>query len=66
MRAPFAHPGASRISPKDGVRTTMNVYRSLEERFARVSSIEDAIGILQWDSETMMPAGAADSRSDQL
>jgi carboxypeptidase Taq len=44
----------------------MQVYRSLEERFARISSIEDAIGILQWDSETMMPEGAAGSRSDQL
>jgi carboxypeptidase Taq len=44
----------------------MQVYRSLEERFARISSIEDAIGILQWDTETMMPEGAADSRSDQL
>ena len=44
----------------------MQVYRSLEERFARISSIEDAIGILQWDAETMMPEGAADSRSDQL
>jgi carboxypeptidase Taq len=44
----------------------MQVYRSLEERFARINSIEDAIGILQWDAETMMPEGAADSRSDQL
>jgi len=25
----------------------MQAYRSLEERFARISSIEDAIGILQ-------------------
>src|ERR671917_859725 len=44
----------------------MQVYHTLEERFARISSIEDAIGILQWDAETMMPEGAADSRSDQL
>jgi carboxypeptidase Taq len=44
----------------------MQVYRTLEERFARISSIEDSIGILQWDAETMMPQGAADSRSDQL
>lgn len=44
----------------------MQVYRSLEERFARISSIEDAIGILQWDTEIMMPEGAADGRSDQL
>ena len=44
----------------------MQVYHTLEERFARISSIEDSIGILQWDAETMMPQGAADSRSDQL
>ena len=44
----------------------MQVYHTLEERFARISSSEDSIGILQWDAETMMPQGAADSRSDQL
>jgi carboxypeptidase Taq len=44
----------------------MQAYKSLEERFARIGSIEDALGILQWDTETMMPQGAADSRSDQL
>ena len=44
----------------------MQAYTTLEERFARISSIEDAIGILQWDAETMMPEGAADGRSDQL
>ena len=44
----------------------MQIYHLLEERFARISSIEDAIGILQWDAETMMPEGAAGSRSDQL
>jgi carboxypeptidase Taq len=44
----------------------MQVYHTLEGRFARISSIEDSIGILQWDAETMMPQGAADSRSDQL
>jgi len=44
----------------------MQAYRSLETRFARLGSIEDAIGILQWDAETMMPEGAAEVRSDQL
>jgi carboxypeptidase Taq len=44
----------------------MDAYRSLEARFARMSAIEDALGILQWDAETMMPAGAGDGRSDQL
>jgi hypothetical protein len=38
---------AGGIGAKDGVHTKMQVYRSLEERFARISSIEDAIGILQ-------------------
>ncbi|WP_414472134.1 carboxypeptidase M32 [Microvirga sp. M2] len=44
----------------------MEAYRTLEERFARISAIEDAVGVLQWDAETLMPQGAADSRSDQL
>ncbi len=43
----------------------MQVYHTLEERFARISASEDSIGILQWDTKTMMPQGA-DSRSDQL
>jgi carboxypeptidase Taq len=29
----------------------MQVYHTLEERFARISSSEDSIGILQWDTE---------------
>ncbi|WP_262298011.1 carboxypeptidase M32 [Microvirga sesbaniae] len=44
----------------------METYKTLEDRFARISSIEDAVGILQWDAETLMPEGAADSRSNQL
>src|SRR4051794_6344425 len=44
----------------------MQAYQSLEATFARLSSIEDAVGLLQWDAETMMPEGAAESRSDQL
>ena len=44
----------------------MDAYRSLEARFARLASIEDALGILQWDAETMMPDGASDGRADQL
>ena len=44
----------------------MDAYRSLEARFARLASIEDALGILQWDAETMMPDGASEGRADQL
>jgi carboxypeptidase Taq len=44
----------------------MEAYRTLEARFARLNAVEDAVGILQWDAETMMPEGAADARADQL
>src|SRR5215212_4544596 len=44
----------------------MQAYSSLEARFARLSAIQDALGILQWDAETMMPEGASEGRADQL
>jgi carboxypeptidase Taq len=44
----------------------MQAYRALEARFARIAAIEDAVGILQWDAETMMPEGAGEGRADQL
>src|SRR6185312_5957571 len=44
----------------------MLAYRTLEQRFARRSAVTDAIGILNWDKETMMPLGAAEGRSEQL
>jgi carboxypeptidase Taq len=45
---------------------TETAYRALERRFSRVSAIGDALGILQWDAETTMPAGSAEGRSEQL
>src|SRR5271166_1216660 len=44
----------------------MDSYRSLERIFSRIGAIKDAIGLLNWDAETLMPDGAADSRSEQL
>ena len=44
----------------------MQAYSFLEARFARLAAIQDALGILQWDAETMMPEGAGEGRSDQL
>jgi carboxypeptidase Taq len=44
----------------------MHVYDSLEARFARITAIEDALGVLQWDAETVMPEGASEGRGDQL
>lgn len=41
-------------------------YQSLERHFARLSSLSDALGILCWDKEVMMPHGAADRRADNL
>lgn len=41
-------------------------YQELESRFTRLSMINDALGILDWDSQTMMPAGAADGRAAQI
>ncbi len=44
----------------------MIAYQNLELRFARLSDIEDAIGLLSWDAAVMMPSGGAPGRSDQL
>ena len=44
----------------------MQAYRALEDRFARLSSIADVIGLLHWDARTMMPDGAAEDRANQL
>lgn len=41
-------------------------YAALERRFARLSALRNALGILDWDSQTMMPVGAASGRSEQV
>jgi carboxypeptidase Taq len=41
-------------------------YRDLERRFARIDAVNDALGILGWDTETMMPLGAAEGRAEQV
>ncbi|HYG85516.1 MAG TPA: carboxypeptidase M32 [Azospirillum sp.] len=43
----------------------MTAYQDLERRFARMAAIGDALGILGWDTQTMMPDGAADGRAEQ-
>ena len=44
----------------------MDSYHSLEQKFARIGTVKDVIGILNWDTETLMPDGAAEGRSEQL
>ena len=41
-------------------------YDTLEQLFARLSHIEQALGVLQWDMATMMPPGGAEDRAHQL
>ncbi|MBA2663280.1 MAG: carboxypeptidase M32 [Bradymonadaceae bacterium] len=44
----------------------MGAYEELESHFGRLTRIEEAIGMLHWDAATMMPAGGAEARSEQL
>ncbi len=37
----------------------MQAYQELEARKKRVSALNNAMGILHWDQQTMMPDGAA-------
>ena len=41
----------------------MTAYQELEARFRRVGALEEAIGVLHWDSATMMPPGGAATRA---
>ena len=44
----------------------MIAYQQLEARFRRLGALEEAIGVLNWDSATMMPTGGAATRAEQL
>ena len=44
----------------------MTAYQELEARKKRVSALNNAMGILHWDQQTMMPDGAAPARASVL
>ncbi len=44
----------------------MSAYQELERRFRRLSNLRDALGLLRWDSATMMPVGGAEARAEQM
>ena len=44
----------------------MSAYRRLEDRFKRITLLEEAAGVLHWDMSTMMPPGGAFARGEQL
>lgn len=43
-----------------------NAYQALESRFAKIADLDNALGILDWDQETMMPDGAGSARAQTL
>ncbi len=44
----------------------IDAYRALEAHFARRSALQGALGILNWDSRTMMLPAASPARAEQL
>ncbi|PZU92428.1 MAG: carboxypeptidase M32 [Chelatococcus sp.] len=44
----------------------MTAYSELSAHFGRIAALSNAIGILQWDSDAMMPKGAAGTRADSM
>ncbi|RME04824.1 MAG: carboxypeptidase M32 [Planctomycetota bacterium] len=47
-------------------KTSPASYRRLEQHFAKIFQLRRAIHILQWDSATMMPPGAAEIRAKEI
>jgi len=43
----------------------MTPYQTLETRFRRLGTLGEATAMLQWDSATQMPTGAAPARAEQ-
>lgn len=44
----------------------LTTYNSVAQRLADLTAVEEALGILHWDQEIVMPAGAADARGKQI
>ncbi|MFQ5783555.1 MAG: carboxypeptidase M32 [Alphaproteobacteria bacterium] len=45
--------------------TEAAAYAELERRFARLNALDGAGAVLDWDSQTMMPKGGAETRAEQ-
>lgn len=44
----------------------MTAYSDLAAHFGRIAALSNAVGILQWDNDVMMPRGAADTRAESM
>jgi len=49
-----------------GNMESLEAYRKLEKKFKRISNLSDALALLSWDSQTIMPSGASEVRAEQL
>jgi carboxypeptidase Taq len=45
---------------------TPSPYKTLEARFARLGTLQEAAAVLHWDSATLMPPGGAMARAEQV
>jgi carboxypeptidase Taq len=41
-------------------------YHKLKERFRRIAALEDALAVLSWDRQTIMPSGGSAARAEQM
>lgn len=46
--------------------TPNSAYAALEARFRRLSGIDGALAVLNWDQSAMMPEGGSDARAEQV
>ena len=44
----------------------MTPYQTLESRFRRLGALGEAAAMLNWDSATLVPTGAAPARAEQV
>lgn len=56
---------ASPAAAAAGVDSVRPLYEAVCERVREISRLEGAMGLLDWDEQTMMPAGSASARGAQ-
>lgn len=50
----------------DAALPNQTAYAALASHYQRIASLSNALGILHWDAESMMPDGGAATRADSL
>ena len=63
-----SHGGSNTSSTAQDFRPgiSMTAYSDLAGHFGRIAALSNAVGILQWDSDVMMPKGAAETRAESM